>query len=120
MTKQINLSKVASAELCQLPKLLQLEILSDFNNLPENMETDNSGKIGRLQRDGRTVFRFRAGDYRIYFSPTDHGWLIHRVVHKNTLEDFLYRSNLPLGDEDKSLAENANFWELIGPPGKEK
>jgi len=33
-------------------------------------------------------------------------------MSKNTLRDFLYRSNLPLG-EDAALQENPKFWELI-------
>lgn len=120
MPRQIHLTKTAATEISALPKLLQLEVLSDFNNLPENLDSENNTKIGKIQRDGRTIYRFRAGEFRIYFSPSEHGILIHRIVHKNTLQDFLYRSNLPLGEEDSTLADNANFWKLIEPPGAEK
>jgi hypothetical protein len=39
--------------------------------------------------------------------------VVHRVLHKNTFKDFLYRSNLPTGDEDASLSEAKEFWEMI-------
>ena len=42
----------------------------------------------------------------------DKNVVVHRVLHKNTLKDFLYRSNLPLS-EDKALSESKNFWKLI-------
>jgi mRNA-degrading endonuclease RelE of RelBE toxin-antitoxin system len=112
---QINLTSVASNDLSSLPKLLQLQILADFKNIPADLENIKSEKIGCLRRDGKTMYRFRANDYRIYFSPTPQGLLIHRVLHKNTLDDFLYRSNLPLGEEDSTLAGNKNFWKLLEP-----
>ena len=120
---QINLTAAASNEISQLPKLLQLQILADFKNIPADLENIKSEKIGCLRRDGKTIYRFRAHDYRIYFSPTAQGLLIHRILHKNTLDDFLYRSNLPLGEEDSTLAGNKNFWKLLEgeedarPPG---
>lgn len=95
-----------------LPKLLQLEILSEFNVIPNDLTLIDQEKFARLERDGRQLFRYRATDYRIYFEATEKGLLIHRVLHKNTLKDFLYRTKLPLA-EDEALQKNPAFWELI-------
>ena len=38
--------------------------------------------------------------------------LVHRILNRNTLKDFLFRSSLPTG-EDEALQENPKFWELI-------
>jgi hypothetical protein len=38
---------------------------------------------------------------------------VHRVLHKNTIRDFLFRSNLPMDDEDGSVAKAGDFWKLI-------
>jgi hypothetical protein len=38
--------------------------------------------------------------------------VVHRILNRNTLKDFLFRSNLPTG-EDEALQENPKFWELI-------
>jgi len=54
----------------------------------------------------------RLGDYRIYFERHKLGVLVHRILSRHTLKDFLFRSNLPLG-EDQALQDNPKFWELI-------
>jgi hypothetical protein len=35
------------------------------------------------------------------------------VLHKNTIRDFLFRSNLPLDEEDGALEKTSGFWSLI-------
>ena len=75
------------------------------------MSTDLE-RFGKLERTGRTMHRFRLGDYRIYFERHELGLLVHRILSKNTLKDFLFRSSLPTG-EDEALQQNPKFWELI-------
>ena len=58
------------------------------------------------------LHRFRIGDYRVYFERHELGVLVYRIMNKNTLKDFLYRSNLPI-PEDQALQQNPKFWELI-------
>lgn len=96
-----------------LPKDLQLELLSEFPFLPEDLDSLDQEGFGRVAREGRTLHRYRAKDYRIYFEHHAEGLLIHRVLHKNTIRDFLFRSNLPLDDEDGGLADTKDFWKLI-------
>jgi len=38
--------------------------------------------------------------------------VVHRILSRNSLKDFLYRSSLPVG-EDEALQQNPKFWELI-------
>ena len=38
--------------------------------------------------------------------------IVHRVLHKGTLSDFLFRSKMPLA-EDEALANSKHFWKLI-------
>jgi hypothetical protein len=35
------------------------------------------------------------------------------VLHKNTIRDFLFRSNLPIDEEDGEVAKTNDFWSLI-------
>ena len=37
---------------------------------------------------------------------------MRRVLTKNTIRDFLFRTSLPMA-EDEQLAGNQKFWELI-------
>ena len=52
-------------------------------------------------------------DYRIYFAADDQTVRIQRVVHSHSLQDFLFRSNLPGSGEDEQLAKSKHFWQLI-------
>ncbi len=52
------------------------------------------------------------GDYRIYFERHQLGVLVHRILSRNTLKDFLFRSGIKVA-EDQALQENPKFWELI-------
>ena len=109
---QVIFNELSAAEVSQLPKELQLELLMDFQVMPEDFENLDAARFGVIQRDGQTLYRYRAKDYRIYFAPHEQGVLVHRVLHKNTIRDFLYRTNLPV-DEDVQVSEAKGFWELI-------
>jgi mRNA-degrading endonuclease RelE of RelBE toxin-antitoxin system len=109
---QIVFNDRSSAELALLPKALQLQILSEFNFLPADLDQADTEKFGKLHRAGRNLYRYRTKDYRIYFERIDAGLLIHRVLHKNTLKDFLFRTKLPMA-EDEMLQKVPEFWELI-------
>lgn len=114
---QIVFTEAAAAEISRLPKLLQMEILSEFNGLSDEVLKNDPERFGCLEREGRRLLRYRAIDYRIYFERTDEGILIHRVLDKNSLRDFFYRSSLPIG-EDEELQGNPAFWELIDQPNR--
>ena len=102
--------------MASLPKELQLELLAEFDVLPEELEQFEKlhpEKFGTLERGGQRLHRYRAKDYRIYFALTPDGVLVHRVLHKNTIRDFLFRSKLPMPAEDEALAGQREFWKLI-------
>jgi len=109
---QIIFNPTSAAELAKMPKELQLEILGQFRGLPQEALHTDLERFGKLRRGGKTLHRFRLGDYRVYFERHELGLLVHRILSRNTLKDFLFRSNLPVG-EDEALQDNPRFWELI-------
>lgn len=109
---QIIFNPTSAAELARMPKELQLRILGEFRGLPHEIMATELERFGKLERNGKTLHRFRLGDYRVYFEKHDLGVVVHRILSRNSLKDFLYRSNLPVG-EDAALQENPKFWELI-------
>jgi len=109
---QVIFNEISAAELSQLPTLTQLELLDEFQVTPDDLENPDGDKFGLLQRDHKTLFRYRAKDVRIYFEATEEGILVHRVLNKNTFQDFLFRTNLPLS-EDEALSQSKVFWQLI-------
>lgn len=110
---QVIFNKISAHEMAALPKELQLELLSEFHFLPEDLDNLDKERFGRVRRDGKHLYRYRATDYRIYFSPHPQGIEVYRVLHKNTIRDFLFRSNLPMTEEDEALGEAGEFWKLI-------
>ncbi|MGD0745998.1 MAG: type II toxin-antitoxin system RelE/ParE family toxin [Verrucomicrobiota bacterium] len=109
---QIIFTPMAAAELARMPKELQLQILGEFRGLPQQVRGTELEGFGRLEQGGRTLHRFHLGDYRVYFELHDLGVLVHRILSRHTLKDFLFRSGLKTG-EDEALQENPKFWEMI-------
>ena len=109
---QIIFNELSAAEISAFPKSLQLDLLAEFQILPEDLDHLDARRFGLIEREGKKLHRYRAKDYRIYFAKTDEGITVHRVLHKNTLRDFLFRSKLPTS-EDAQLGETREFWKLI-------
>lgn len=78
----------------------------------EDLEHLEDERFGRLEREGKTLYRFRSKDWRFYFEVQGGQVIVHRVLHANTFQDFLFRSKLPVG-EDEALAKSKQFWRLI-------
>ena len=109
---QIIFTPTSAAELGRMPKELQLQILGEFRGLPQHVLGTELEEFGKLESDGQILHRFRIGDYRIYFQRHPLGVLVHRILSKNTLKDFLFRSGIKTG-EDEALQQNPKFWQLI-------
>ncbi len=109
---QIVFNEISAAEMAALPKLLQLDLLAEFQFLPDELENLDTERFGVVERDGQRLFRYRAKDYRIYFAKTGEGITVHRVLHKNTIRDFLFRTKLPMTEDDQ-LGQREAFWKLI-------
>ncbi len=114
---QIVFNKISAAEMARLPQDLQLDLLSEFQVLPEDLDSLDPVKFGLIEREGKKLYRYRTRDYRIYFERSAEGITIHRVLHKNTIRDFLFRTKLPMA-EDEQLGQTSDFWKLI-EEGKE-
>ena len=115
---QIIFNELSAAEISQLSTLEQLSVLNEFKVSPDDLDgiedNDADAPFGQIDRDGKTLYRYRAGEVRIYFEVTDDhpSIVVHRVLSANTFQDFLFRAKLPVGDDD-TLAQSKQFWELI-------
>ena len=61
---------------------------------------------------GKTLHRFRVGDYRVYFERHELGLVVHRILSRHTLKDSSSAPGFKL-QEDEALQQNPKFWELI-------
>ncbi len=114
---QITFNEISARELSSLPQDLQLGLLNEFQIGEDEIERVTSGeddRFGIVEREGKRIYRFRASEYRIYFEIHDGQVVVHRVLHRNTVKDFLYRTSLPTGDGDTDrMTGSPEFWELI-------
>ena len=110
---QIIFNELSAFEMSSIPKELQLDLLAEFQIMPEDLKKLDPERFGEIEREGKKLFRYRAGDYRIYFEKSPEGITIHRVLHKNTIRDFLFRTKLPMTAEDDQLGKAGGFWKLI-------
>ena len=101
--------------------MLQLELLTEFKVTPDDLRQPDGARFGQIERDGKPLYRYRAKGYRIYFEVVDAGVRVHRVLHKNSLKDFLFRNaSKQDGAEDEILAKSKSFWKLIEEGQKAK
>jgi mRNA-degrading endonuclease RelE of RelBE toxin-antitoxin system len=110
---QIVFTAIGSAELAALPKLLQLQVLGEIQALKGGRDAEDPDQFGVLTRNGKSIRRYRATDYRIYFEDCPEGARVLRVLHRNSVKDFLFRSNLPMPSEDEALQDSSTFWKWI-------
>lgn len=109
---QVIFNTISAAEMAALPIETQLELLAEFQSLPAHGADLDLSRYGRVERDGRKLYRHRSRDYRLYFEVNGDELVVHRVLHKNTIRDFLFRVDLPLDDGDDG-EDSGKFWELI-------
>jgi len=110
---QIVFNEISAAEISQLDTLEQLALLDEFKVSEDDLAHLEDERFGRIARDGRVLYRFRSQDWRFYFEVLEDHVRVHRVLHKNTFQDFLFRSKLPFSREDEELAQSKQFWRLI-------
>ncbi|MCX8092487.1 MAG: hypothetical protein N3I86_16420, partial [Verrucomicrobiae bacterium] len=77
---QIIFSPTSAAELSRMPKELQLKILGEFKGVPADAMSTDMDNYGRLRREGRILYRFKVGVYRIYFEKHRLGIIVHRIL----------------------------------------
>lgn len=109
---QIVFNEISAAEISQLDTLEQLEMLDQFKVSEKDLENIDGVHFGMIERDGKKLYRYRAGDWRLYFEVKEDAVVVHRVLHKGTFSDFVFRSKIPLA-EDEELAKSKHFWKLI-------
>ena len=77
---QIIFNPTSASELARMPKEFQLQILGEFRGLPQQLLKTQLDDFGKLERAGRTLHRFRVGEYRVYFERHELGLLMSAMV----------------------------------------
>src|SRR5258708_9535393 len=102
---QIVFNEISAAEIARIPMDLQLELLAQFQFLPDDLENLDPKMFGIIEREGKRLYRYRASDYRIYFERSPEGVLVHRVLDFNPNSGYIFCFKLPMA-EDHQLREH--------------
>ena len=109
---QVTFSDQSMAELNQMPMEEQLKLVDRISNITSEQLDKPSGPIGKFHRGGTTFYRVRVGDLRCYFEIRADILFSHYILHKNSLNDFIYRNRLPVNEETMAEQENS-FWKYL-------
>ncbi len=109
---QLNFSEQSMQELNKLDTLSQMEVIEVVSSLTRKQLEHPEDSIGRFQRAGKTLYRVRAADFRIYFEEQGDALLAHYILHRNTFADFAFRSNLPV-TEEFLVEQEDSFWKYL-------
>ena len=109
---QVNFSEQSMHELNQLDTRSQMLLIEGVSTLKHEQLENPNEDLGRFHRNGKTYYRVRAGEFRIYFEQEGNTLFAHYILHKNTLTDFIFRFKLPYAEEFM-LEKEDSFWKYL-------
>lgn len=109
---QVNFSEQAMQELNKLDTRSQMMLVEVVSSLTQEQLDNPNEELGKFHRSGKTFYRVRAGEFRIYFEPISDILHAHYILHRNTLSDFVFRSKLPV-TEEFMIEQDDSFWKYL-------
>jgi len=109
---QVNFSDQSMKELNKLDTHSQMLIVEVVSTLKQEQLDNPNEELGRFNRNGKTFYRVRAGEFRIYFEQDNDSLFAHYILHKNTLSDFIFRFKLPV-TEEFLVEQHDSFWKYM-------
>ena len=109
---QVTFSEQSLNELRKLDMHQQMALIEPISNLTSEQLANPREPLGKFHREGKIYYRLRAGEYRIYFEVVGETLCSHYILHKNSVADFLFRTKLPIS-EDQLVENHQSFWKYL-------
>ncbi len=109
---QVTFSEQSMRELNRLDKLAQLEAIDPISKIRASDLSNPREPLGKFHRNGKDYYRLRAGDFRFYFEVQGETLHTHYILHKASLEDWLFRMKLPVS-EQQLVEQHSKFWKYL-------
>lgn len=106
-------------ELNKLDTRAQIEVIEPISQLKPADIAHPREPLGKFHRNGKAFYRLRAGDFRFYFEVIDDTIHTHYILHKDSLEDLLFRMKLPVS-EQQLFEQDSKFWKYLESLTKKK
>jgi len=109
---QVTFSEQSLSELNLLSQSDQLHLMEKLSSLTSDILSGDNNSVGTFIRNGKTFYRLRIDQLRVYFEKIDISLHCHFILHKNSLNDFLVRCKMP-SSEEAVLENHQNFWDYL-------
>ena len=109
---EVTFSDQSLEELNSLNQSAQLLLMEKLSSLTSDILSGENSGIGSFIRNGKTFYRLRIDDLRVYFEKIEISLHCHFILQKNSLNDFLIRCKMPSSD-DAVLENHQSFWEYL-------
>lgn len=109
---QVTFSEQSMRELNRLDKLAQMEVIEPISKIRPTDLSHPREPLGKFHRNGKDYYRLRAGDFRFYFEVQGETLHTHYILHKASLEDWLFRMKLPVS-EQQLVEQHSKFWKYL-------
>ena len=109
---QVTFSEQSMQELNRLDKLAQMEAIEPISRIKPSDLAHPREPLGKFTRAGKDFYRLRAGDFRFYFEVQGETLHTHYILHKDSLEDLLFRMKLPVS-EQQLFEQHSKFWKYL-------
>ena len=109
---QVTFSEQSMHELNRLDKLKQMEAIEPISKIRPTDLAHPREPLGKFTRKGKDLYRLRAGEFRFYFEVKGDTLHTHYILHKSSLEDWLFRMKLPVS-EQQLVEQHSKFWKYL-------
>jgi mRNA interferase RelE/StbE len=109
---QVTFSAQSMRELNRLDQLDQMAAIEPITKIRPADLAQPREPLGRFNRAGKDFYRLRAGEFRFYFQVVGDTLHTHYILHKSSLEDWLFRMKLPVS-EQQLVEQDSKFWKYL-------
>jgi mRNA interferase RelE/StbE len=110
---QLTFSEQSLAEIDKLDMDERLRMIEELSSLSDLAFKEQNDCLQKVQRDGTSFFRIKVNSFRAYLEPRSDGQLFcHYILPQHTLSDFLFRSKLPISEEQMA-EQHSSFWKYV-------
>jgi mRNA-degrading endonuclease RelE of RelBE toxin-antitoxin system len=109
---QVTFSNQSLSVLNSLPQTEQLSLIDKLSSLTNSILVGTDSGVGKFQRKGKSFYRLRLDELRVYFEKIDIALHCHFILPKNSLNDFLFRCKMP-ASEEAVLENHQSFWDYL-------
>ncbi|MBT5715356.1 MAG: cytotoxic translational repressor of toxin-antitoxin stability system [Opitutae bacterium] len=109
---QVTFSDQSLSVLNSLSQAEQLSLMEKLSSMTNDILVGSDSGVGRFQRKGKTFYRLRLEELRVYFEKINIALHCHFILPKNSLNDFLFRCKMP-SSEEAVLENHQSFWDYL-------